>query len=506
MKKLTIYAICFFVVLGKASVSNSQELDDWPAPPEAAKGLTVKLGPQRSEIPRVTFSPEVLESPPDDPLQLFPQELCRGIIVNLPYLKVEGYNESQQYYSLYGVNYRGLYKGELKSQITLHATYSISYLQSPVFSPNGRKVLYKGGSPFNSGASYRLFSWDFDKKIIDQAMIREKKGEGVQIIPHSHFNVYWSPDSRYVLYTIPHSKINPVGVRMPNHSNITLNAYDTEEKKNIVLADHVALGVLVTNIRDFTWQGAPYSTFGWTPQHTVLYTKQQMRTEEEILERRRNELLEPYRPHIYEVSLRGSKPELLISNGTNPLPSPDGKSIAFWGWPEDTEKTNKKEEKPRVADTVPKPELPALYVYDRATKQRRKVSDFLSGRLVWTPDSSSLLILGPSNAATGKRENTLYRIDVASARTVKVADIIAPDAKEEMREYRYFDNLKVSRNGEYAIVDTSYGLGSDPHGFVNPEMKVFLGVNLEDGKITKIAQCENKWASVLGWDWYDLSE
>lgn len=144
-----------------------------------------------------------------------------------------------------------------------------------------------------------------------------------------------------------------------------------------------------------------------------------------------------------------------------------------------------------------------LYIYERSTKKRRKISDFLSGRLVWTPDSKSLLILNPSN--NERQENSLYRINATNGETTKITDIVAPDAKEEMRHYRTFDNFKMSRNGKYAIIDAVYGLGQKTKGFGNSEMKVFLGVDLATGKITKIAQCENKWLRVLGWDWYDLS-
>jgi len=486
------------------------QINKWPAVPMAEKTLTVS-GALRGEsanvnIPRVEFAPIPLDAPPGDPLKTFSDNNFKGIIVDLPYLKVDGYNESQQYYALYGVNFQAKYNQNIKPQIAYHATFSISYLQSPIFSPDGKKVLYRGGNLFGQGARYRLFVWDFEKKTIDQAMQKEKEGEDIITIPQWHHDVYWSPDSRYILYTIPSWTVDGIGNKRYDPDNITLNVYDLEEKQNKVIADHIALRVLVTNVKNFSWQAAPFSTFQWTPQKTILFTKQQMRTEEEIQKKREaNVVLEPYRPNIYETSLDGDKTNLLIPKATNPLPSPDGKLIAFWGWPnEKVDKTSedKKEETEKESD-VPKLELPALYIYERSTKQRRKISDFLSGRLVWTPDSKSLLILNPSN--NERQENSLYRIDATNGETTKITDIVAPDAKEEMRHYRTFDKFKISRNGKYAIIDAVYGLDRDSTDFVNPEMKVFLGVDLKTGKITKIAQCENKWASVLGWDWYDLS-
>lgn len=511
LSNICIHTLLLLILVSIILPSNAmcQEYE-WPAVPSADKSLTVS-GALRGEsanvmLPRVEFAPIPLNSPPNDPLQVFANNTFKGMIVDLPYLKVDGYNESQQYYALYGVNFEAKYQQETKSQIAYHATYSISYLQSPMFSPDGKKVLYKGGSLFGQGAAYRLFVWNFKKNIIDQAMEKEAEGEDIVIIPQWHHDVYWSPDSRYILYTIPSWTVDGIGNKRYDHDNITLNVYDLEEKKNRIVAKNIALRVLVANIKTFYWQAAPYSTFQWTPQKTVLFTKQQMRTEEEIQEKRAaNVLLEPYRPNIYEIGLDGGKANLLIPSATNPLPSPDGKLIAFWGWPnEKSAKTSedKKEEAVEESD-VPKLQLPALYIYERSTKKRRKISDFLSGRLVWTPDNKSLLILNPSN--NQRQENSLYRIDVTKGTSVKIADIIAADAKDEMRHYRTFDNLKVSRNGKYAIIDAVYGLESDSSDFVNPEMKVFLGVDLATGKITKIAQCQNRWASVLGWDWYDMS-
>ena len=37
-------------------------------------------------------------------------------------------------------------------------------------------------------------------------------------------------------------------------------------------------------------------------------------------------------------------------------------------------------------------------------------------------------------------------------------------------------------------------------------MKSLVAVDLTTGKITKIAELENKWDNVIGWDWHDESE
>jgi len=141
-------------------------------------------------------------------------------------------------------------------------------------------------------------------------------------------------------------------------------------------------------------------------------------------------------PAIYQVDplpfrrLKSAKGRVLIANAFAPIPSPDGRFIAFCGWGRDTPVPEPKPgQKPEA-----EPSEPRWWVWDRKAKKRTLIGQkpIFAEQAKWTPDSRALIFLpvrgiktkgtlepkegfNPAGTALieGEQEVPVMRLDVA---------------------------------------------------------------------------------------------
>ncbi|MDQ3814753.1 MAG: hypothetical protein M3347_12490, partial [Armatimonadota bacterium] len=221
------------------------------------------------------------------------------------------------------------------------------------------------------------------------------------------------------------------------------------------------------------------------------------------------------RPSIYEVPAAGGEPKKLIQDGYSPMPSPDDAWIAFFGWPDAAQEVAEA----RATHRTPEPAAePRLYLYNRATKKRILIHSQTFDFLRWTPDNRHLIMIETqyekdiADKGQGKAHIKVVDItkrgvgDVENTRNIKdIARLQAQDFKpiSRIKTAPQFQPLGVSKDGSYLFVKVSENIGID-HPFYR-EIKSLQAVNLNDGTISLVARIDNKWGSVLGWDWYDES-
>jgi len=93
------------------------------------------------------------------------------------------------------------------------------------------------------------------------------------------------------------------------------------------------------------------------------------------------------------------------------MPSPDGRSIAFFGWPNAEEARAEATGNPTSTNYGPR-----LMLFDRTTKQRILVRPNVFGfdtQLLWTPDAKRLVIIQTRyDPRKGKGEARISTISV----------------------------------------------------------------------------------------------
>lgn len=320
---------------------------------------------------------------------------------------------------------------------------------------------------------YQIFVWDTTGKSLH----RIKPDTLLHLYDD---DIYWSPGSTSIAFVYD-SDINRR--RMSDKDRLQLYVYDARTHKEKVVATGISAAGGTASV-------------AWTHQGTLLYSP--------ALEPK--ETFDPARMSINEISMRGGGASLVIQGGANPVPSPQGRWIAFLGAPDASQST----------DTTEKPARPqpALYLFDRQTQKRIFLHSQTPDAVRWTPDGKSLIVLHSRYLDKGKREAQVSLIDLTNIINSAQAPRKAKAAKELARlqaqyyqpietSYRHFRLMDVTRDGAQVLVDVSEPTGFDHN--LPSETKTLQAVSLRDGKVSPVARIESKWASVIGWDWHDES-
>ncbi|MEO6908372.1 MAG: hypothetical protein ABI210_10830, partial [Abditibacteriaceae bacterium] len=92
----------------------------------------------------------------------------------------------------------------------------------------------------------------------------------------------------------------------------------------------------------------------------------------------------------------GSSAKVLIKDGFDPRPSPDGKYIVYFGWPQDNPTTITKKVGKKDSHNTQQAQI-GLYLFDRATGKKTSllspVSHLTFLEMLWKPDSSGVIFL-----------------------------------------------------------------------------------------------------------------
>jgi len=241
----------------------------------------------------------------------------------------------------------------------------------PVWSPDGTRIAYTAqGEPQGSQIFVR---WMDDEGATTQ-ITRVENGPG---------GIAWSPDGRWIAFSMNVDDPESWGIRLPGRPD---GAKWIGDPRIVTRADYrqdrvgfnddawrhlfvvPAEGGTPRQLTDGEWN---HSSGVWTPDGTeILFSS--LRTESAELEWRESE--------IYAVDVAsGAIRQITTRRGvdTNPMPSPDGRIIAYQGddWHDDTYRNSK------------------IYVMGRDGSNPRVISgdfDRQASDFTWAPDGSGL--------------------------------------------------------------------------------------------------------------------
>lgn len=328
----------------------------------------------------------------------------------------------------------------------------------PQFSPDGKTVMFKVGDVGNRYDTFQLCFWD---RTTNQVQVGPKD--------INYRLVYWSPNSRYVAYILGG---DIEGHDSPEHQ-LQLHIYDIKTHQSRFIA------------RD-----SYVKKMAWTPQNELLYNVKSSQPG--------SGLERAYEADLYTASVNKGDSRLLIKNAFNPLPSPDGKKVVFFAWPESEEaEKNTDKAKPRVQAQL------GLYSYDLNTQKRTLLRSPFSYRkfigMLWVPDNQRLLLFQKLGESPSARAQVTV-IDTTDSISKTLFTITANDFQaigSRVETQPQFQPLTVSADGEMVLIEVSEIVDRDMPLLI--EEKSIRAVSLSSGGVTTIVKVRTS----LGIDWFD---
>jgi hypothetical protein len=208
---------------------------------------------------------------------------------------------------------------------------------------------------------------------------------------------------------------------------------------------------------------------------------------------------------IFELDPVSGKRELLVRNAYAPVPSPDGRWIAFWGWPDSSEDPGGHVDPDEQGSGCLSP-----YLYDAGAKRRYVLKNNLleeSDTLVWSPDSRRLLALRYSELPVGvSRDCRVLAMDVGSGKNgvPRTAALVGTLHAQTAGAFHgsfggQFRPLRFSQDAKHLILVKTEEKGLDEAHCYDYEDTV-EDLNLEMGDVREIARLYDD----LGVDWTDV--
>ena len=348
--------------------------------------------------------------------------------------------------------------------------------------PDGKQLLFKEGWPYEDQSTYRLYILNLTTKQV-------QPGPAQDLVCRKTF---WSPNSKKIAFIVGG---NAEGLEDSSTSSSAtkLCIYNVSNGTTRLVASH-----------------PDARSIAWTAQNSLLYSLSA------------NDRQSSIRPSIYEAFSSTGKSSVVVPGGYAPAPSPDGKWIAFFGWPLD-------ERLSPVATAMASAysEKQGLYLYNRSTKERILISpdtmhDFaneipsiLPYSLLWMPNGKSLLVLRTRYSGlpafytpdvkigTGLGEALIQAYSVPGLATRHMTTIQAEDFEAVSRSYVYpeYQLLSVTNNGAWLIMKV-HEYVSRKSGYPVETNKV-QAINFQSGRILPLAQTKSWAGSSLGLDWHE---
>jgi hypothetical protein len=184
---------------------------------------------------------------------------------------------------------------------------------------------------------------------------------------------------------------------------------------------------------------------------------------------------------------------LLMRHALDPLPSPDGRWIAFWGWPDSPA---------ALAEDMGFGEGglgdPSPYLYEVATKRRYPLKNDLvegSDKLVWTPDSRRLLMLRrEAPRSDGSLDCKVLAMTVGSGeagvpRTAALVGTLHANSAGAFHGSAggQFRPIRFVNDGRYLLVVKTENKGLDKYHYYNYEDSLD-SLDLKTGDVRELAR------------------
>lgn len=317
-----------------------------------------------------------------------------------------------------------------------HVANSGNVVFAPQFSPDGAKVLFKVGWPYDSHSMYKMYLWDIKTNDVHEVRMpfssfdvtadtfQNKKAAPLQ---YSFPIVQWSPNGQYLSYI----RGGDVYGHIIYDGHVFLDAFDLQ---------HVIRRFLVRN------DGVPYG-YSWTSDNNILYST-----------------IESSTIDIYRISPEARNRKLILKNAYRPTPSPDGSKIAFFG-PEHFETPIKLKE--GYLD-IRRPHGLSLTVANADGTNRKALNreELYYPEVIWMPDSKHLLTMDPGTSYTSDNDKPTGKMstnskvtlwDIETGRRKHICDIPAQDVQFIDRSpiTQQFTPLQLSENGKILFVGVS---------------------------------------------------
>lgn len=348
-----------------------------------------------------------------------------------------------------------------QSFLTLHmlggppaktSTYPVTipkYLNiyGPLLSPDGNKLLFKVGDSLTS-------SWGTYRPVLLDLRTQKKQEVPAASQSVGDLTMRWSSDGRYLAYLE-----DGFEQAFGHYQTATLFIYDTQTGKTRKVVEND--GVI--------------DSFAWTTRDRLLYSAFPPGEP-------------PARPpaDLYEFSTTTGKSVLLRHDAYRPVPSPDGKFVAFISVQNPDEKVKSKSAK----------KLAWRFTYEYAVNKylvlwsRRNNTTRLIRRetlpqfsdLRWQPDSQGLVLAGRRIENMHQDRVEIAQYSLATGQTRAITHLLYPDYNHLDQSTPLFAPLTVSQDGKWLF----YKL-TQPYEAVKTNAGQFLrAVRLSDGKVVTL--------------------
>ncbi|MEO6907543.1 MAG: hypothetical protein ABI210_06595 [Abditibacteriaceae bacterium] len=367
--KFILFVMCLAALdnVGFAAAATSpmllpekQKVSVFPQPPLEGKPLQVSNLINKDDPLKIQIKNPVLTLPPKYPSVIINKDspLKGELVYSLRLL--------HKFIILQSVGITGNVQGK-ESTFAAYPMQAYDAVYDPQFSPDGKSLLFKVGWPFEAQSTYDLYLWDF------------KNGSLKQVDDYlSSPSINWSDDGKWIAYV---GGANTLGQDYDSTQGAVLVAQNLHTEKSIT----VKLGVSPTGI-------------SWTSQGTLLFAVSPPggSTDAPPIKDEPGKYDWTKKPHyaIYEWSPEKQSPWKLIDAARNPVPSPDGNQIAYFGWSDKMPGISKS-----TLDAESKGDNPphqVLAMFDRKTDKSKLVQDNLPDFMLWTQNGKQLITVTSS--------------------------------------------------------------------------------------------------------------
>ena len=491
MKKVLLLILAVFCLPAVAQTQEIAALIDWPATPTPREPeFITPTSPTIREI-----SPPYLGFPERDPSHdETTDKRFRGILVYAPVAGLKPHG--QRFIVLRDIGQ----KSKADERMAEAASYRINFtladnIHTPVFSPDGKQLLFQQGSPFgadeDAGSWSYLYCWNFDAK---------QWGFYTMSSPSVAQN--WANDNLHFMQHIERAPPDEVWHRTEISDALIFDVRDRVSKQ-----EHNSVPSY-RSPKVFSSR-----TLRWSNQGTVFGTQ-------EVTADNAKPVAVEWQPYTQKINV-------ISPAAFDPAPSPDGRYIAYFGWPGAGKIDNPAPvflPPPTLALSdvaVPQqkpadfsPDGPFLYLLERKTGRKSLVNLQSSGLLAWTSDGQNLVVSAKTFGADAREKQAHIR----TISLVQMTGDLPPNVPRQMKEIATlsatdfmamqrgtppnFRILSIARHGQENWLYLDISAYTAP-GDLYTEEKRIEAVNLQSGEVVTLSRLTSVYGSTVGWDFHD---